>query len=195
MGCKAVVKVATYAKVQCPVTLADCVLRVKGKLLYVGMSFEPEGRSSGGQVKRRKDGTRIRRGVAVRAAKRRHKVRVDDAHRVIFIKEGLLISGSNLHIVDAFCVVDIRTQARIGEASILRNCQRLNGTEISKSVFARVVVELIAPHECPQREHGVRAEYVSPGWGDVEGLNLRALICWSNQIPRGIGGPDVQIIK
>src|SRR5258708_9079663 len=90
------------------------------------------------------------------------KIWVDDSHRVFFIEERLLVCGSNLQIVDALCVINIRTQARIGEVSILRNCQRLNRTEISKGILAWVVIELIAPHKCSKSEHGVRAEYVGP---------------------------------
>jgi hypothetical protein len=68
--------------------------------------------ASAGQVVGSKDRVEVRAGGVV-------ENRVNDADGVMLIKEGLLINGARLHIVDALYIRNRGTDSAIGEKAVL----------------------------------------------------------------------------
>ncbi len=58
--------------------------------------------------------------------------------------------------------------------------------EIGERIAAGIVVVLIAADESAEREDGIGIDQPRPRRRDVEGLDLRALVGWTNQIAIGI---------
>ena len=76
------------------------------------MTIEGERMPSAGQVVGSKHRVKVRGGGVVES-------RVNDADRVMLIKEGLLINGARLHIMNALYIRNRGADSAIGEEAIL----------------------------------------------------------------------------
>src|SRR5205807_10065601 len=114
---------------------------------------------------------------------------------VVLVELIVLNSSAYLQVLNSFRVNHIGTQTCVGEAPILTDRCRLDRTEICEGVFARVVVELIAPDECADRKYCVRIEQASPRWRDIEGLDLGTLVGASHRVTGWISRTNIEIVK
>src|ERR1035437_5211159 len=89
----------------------------------------------------------------------------------------MLESGARLQVVDAFHIRNTRTEAGIGQRTVLSHRLFLQiWREIVEWVGAGVIVVLVAADESAQGENRIGAEDASPGRRNIEGLDLRTLI-------------------
>ena len=102
--------------------------------------------------------------------------RVDEADRIVFAEEGVLVDGPHLDIVDPLDVGEVAADADVGERAGLDDGFGLDGTEVGEGVAARVVVVGVAADEATEVEDRVRADSSGVGGRDVVGDDLGTLI-------------------
>src|SRR6202042_1675323 len=94
--------------------------RVQSKLLYVGVAIESEQMTASRQIKSWQHGARIGSRISVRATESDWKQRgIDDAERVLFIEERLLIDRPDLQVMNPLDVGKVCPHPCVGELSIL----------------------------------------------------------------------------
>src|SRR5436853_5791021 len=123
------------------------MLKVEGKLLYVGVAAEIEPGASACQVERQQIRTRRSQSdaihktwISVRVSLGWKKGIVHDSQIVVLVQECLLVRGSQLNIVGPFDIGERRPQARIREFSILSNRLLLNRREVVEEIVTGIVV-------------------------------------------------------
>src|SRR5207245_1257427 len=108
-------------------------------------------------------------------------------------QKSLLVGGSHFHVVDAFYVREIGTQAGVGQRPVLPDGLLLDRAQVGERIVAGVVVVLVAPDKTAEREYRIWVERTGPGRSDVEGLDLRSLVGRADGIAILVG--DVQVIE
>ena len=78
---------------------------------------------------------------------------------------------------------DIREHTRVRECPVLRDSLllQIRWAEVRKWVVARIVIIAIPSDEAAEGKHGCRVDHPCPGWSDVKGVDLRALVCRADQ--------------
>ena len=106
-----------------------------------------------------------------------HEGWIDNRQAVVLVQERLLVVDACLQVMDALHIRDVGAKAGIGQRSILADGLRLEiGSIIGEGICARIVVVLIPPHVGAQGKQSCVTEQVVPRRGDIEGLDLRALV-------------------
>src|SRR5260370_25940417 len=89
----------------------------------------------------------------------------------------MLVRDSRLHVVNAFHIGDIGTEACICQLPALTEGLRLEvRSQIVIGVRARVIVKLISPHKATERKQRRGTDQARPSGCNVEGPDLGALI-------------------
>src|SRR6202011_3970411 len=88
-------------------------------------------------------------GIAIAIVEGGKEPVVDNPQAVVLVEEGLLIRGSELHVVDTLHVRKVRPKPSICEGSILSHCFLLNRGKIVEKIGAWVVFVGVAPDKGP----------------------------------------------
>src|SRR5260221_10991957 len=101
----------------------------------------------------------------------------------------MLVRDSRLHVVNAFHIGDIGTEACICQLPALTEGLRLEvRSQIVKGVRAREIVKLISPHKATERKQRRGTDKARPSGCNVEGPDLVSLI----RRPKGIADPRLK---
>ena len=180
-GDKSVVLVETQAEVSGPAPEGDGVLGVCGELLDVGVAVEGVIAAAFGEVVGFEGGAGCAwncGAVGVLAAEAGFEVGIDDAELEVLGEEGLGVADAGLDVVSAVGVGDVGDEAGIGERALLGDglLLQVGRAAVGEGVGAGIVVESVAAEEVIGVEDGGGVDDVGVGGGEVDGLDLCALI-------------------
>src|SRR4029077_2862987 len=111
----------------------------------------------------------------------------DDSEVEVFGEKCLLIHNSRLDVVDAYDVGDICENTRVRECPGLGDSLllQIRWAEVRKRVVARIVIIAIPSDEAAEGKHRSGVDHPCPGWSDVKGVDLRALVGGTDHLAIG----------
>src|SRR5258705_6204331 len=84
----------------------------------------------------------------IRAGPRSKELGIDDAYRVVLREESVLIGGSDLQVMGAFHIRQVRVSTGIGQRSILARARALKeSAEIVERIGTGVVIVSVSAHK------------------------------------------------
>src|ERR1019366_107446 len=106
----------------------------------------------------------------------------DDPESVVLRQPRPIVRKSQLDVVSAAHIREIRVRPGVGEPPVLPNRLALQiWSEIGERVAGGVIVELILPHEGAQRKQRMRAEQMRPRGSNVKCADFGVLILRSRR--------------
>ena len=181
---KAVVLVEAQAEVSGPGAEGDGVLGVGGELLDVGVAVEGIERAAVGEVVGLEGGAVGAwdgRAVGVLASEAGDEGWIDDAELEVLVEKGLGVVEAGLDVVAAVGVGEVGVEAGVGQRALLGDglLLQIGRAQVGEGIVAGVVVEAVTAEEVAGIEDGGGVDDVGVGGGEVDGLDLRALVGWA----------------